>query len=305
MRIMVTGINGQVGEALGTELASIGTVLYADRTVIDLARPNQIAAALDAAAPDLLINTAAYTAVDQAEEERDLAFRINAESPRAMARWAATNDVPLVHFSTDYVFDGSGEYAWAEEAPTNPLSVYGASKLAGEHEVRSAGGRHLVIRTSWVYAARGKNFLTTIVRLAREREELRIVADQIGAPTSAQTLATTLARILTEPRHRVDGRSGAFLAQQFEAANGLIHVANTGQTSWHGFACAIVEGLKMRGMDLAVRKITPIATEDFPTSAARPRNSRLSMERLSSAYGLKTPNWQDALANELDTVTLA
>jgi dTDP-4-dehydrorhamnose reductase len=143
------------------------------------------------------------------------------------------------------------------------------------------------------------------VRLAREREELRIVADQIGAPTSARTLATTLVRILAKPPRRVDERSRAFLTQQFKAVNGLIHVANAGETSWHGFACAIIEGLKIRGMDMAVRKITPIGTEDFPTKAVRPRNSRLSMERLSSTYGLQTPTWQDALANELDTVTVA
>ena len=184
MRILVTGVSGQVGGALVARLPASATVLAADRSVLDLAAPQTIAGTLDRLAPDIVFNPAAYTAVDKAEDEPELAMRVNAEAPGAMARWAAARDVPLIHFSTDYVFDGSGERAWREDDAPQPLSVYGATKLAGENEIRSAGGTFLIVRTSWVYAAEGKNFLRTIARLARERSELRIVADQIGAPTS-------------------------------------------------------------------------------------------------------------------------
>ena len=181
MRILLTGITGQVGSALRGPLASLGTVLVTDRNMLDLTRPSEIPGILDAMAPDLIVNPAAYTAVDQAEDEQELAYCVNAAAPRAMARWAASNDVPIVHFSTDYVFSGTGDRPWREDDPTAPLSVYGASKLAGEIAVREAGGSHLVIRTSWVFASKGKNFLNTVVRLARERSELRIVGDQVGA----------------------------------------------------------------------------------------------------------------------------
>src|SRR6202041_2220268 len=182
--------------------ASSGTVLAADRTVLDFSHPTEIPGILDAMAPDLIVNPAAYTAVDQAEDERELAYRVNAEAPRAMADWAAIHGVPMVQFSTDYVFDGSGDRPWREDDPTAPLSVYGASKLAGEIAIRGAGGSHLIVRTSWVYASRGKNFLTTILRLARERNELRIVADQIGAPTSARSIAQALISIISSQNPR-------------------------------------------------------------------------------------------------------
>ena len=196
MRILLTGVTGQVGAALRAPLECAGALVAADRSRLDLAQPENMAAALDEMAPDLIVNPAAYTAVDRAEDERELAFRVNAEAPGAMARWAASRGVPLIHFSTDYVFDGGGTRAWREDDATGPLSVYGASKLAGEDAIRSAGGPHLVVRTSWVYAATGANFLRTIARLARERDELRIVADQIGAPTSARLIADAVAKIV-------------------------------------------------------------------------------------------------------------
>jgi len=182
MRILLTGVRGQVGGALSGPLGSIGSVLAADRTVLDLGRTDRIAAALEELAPDLIINPAAYTAVDQAEDERELAYYVNVEAPRAMAQWAAARGVPMVHFSTDYVFDGSGNRPWREDDATRPLSIYGASKLAGEIAVRDAGGSHLIIRTSWVYASAGRNFLTTIVRLARERWALRRRPDPSRRP---------------------------------------------------------------------------------------------------------------------------
>jgi dTDP-4-dehydrorhamnose reductase len=294
MRILLTGVNGQVGSALRSPLASLGTVLAVDRTVFDLARPGELPVILDAMAPDLIVNSAAYTAVDQAEDERELAYCVNAEAPRAMARWAAFHGVPMVQFSTDYVFDGRGDRPWREDDPAAPLSVYGASKLAGEIAVRKAGGSHLVVRTSWVFASKGKNFLNTIVRLARERRELRIVADQVGAPTSARSLAEGLISVLG-----VTGSSSE-IAQRFDTAKGLIHMSTLGETSWHGFACAIVEGLRKRGADFGVANIAAISTREFPTKAARPLNSRLDMGRLEKALGVRMPKWEDALVWELD-----
>jgi dTDP-4-dehydrorhamnose reductase len=292
MRILLTGVTGQVGGALLEPLRSLGSVVAADRTVLDLSAPEAIPAALDRMAPDLIINPAAYTAVDRAEDERDLAFRVNAEAPATMARWASRRGVPLVHFSTDYVFDGSGARPWREDDPTGALSAYGASKLAGEEAIRAAGPPHLVVRTSWLYAATGANFLRTVTRLARERKELRIVADQYGAPTSARTVADAVVRMLgADPPH---------LAERFAAVGGLVHVAASGETSWHGFAAAIVEGLRARGVALAVETVTPIRTAEYPTKAKRPANSRLDLRKLRQAFSIVPPNWDAALAVELD-----
>jgi len=209
-----------------------------------------------------------------------------------MARWAAARDVPLIHFSTDYVFDGSGERAWREGDAPHPLSVYGTTKLAGEAEIRGAGGASLIVRTSWVYAAEGKNFLCTIARLARERTELRIVADQIGAPTSAALIGDVVAGMLSEGMEA--------LRELCARAGGLVHLAASGETSWCGFACAIVEGLKARGVALAVERIVPTVSEDYPTKARRPRNSRLDLTRLQAIFGITPPLWQNALSPELD-----
>ena len=296
MRILLTGVNGQVGNALRPSLGSIGTVVAADRSLLDLSRPNDLSATLEDIAPDLIVNPAAYTAVDLAEDERDLAYRVNAEAPARMAQWAAKRGVPMVHFSTDYVFNGAGETPWREDDSTGPLSVYGLSKLAGETAVRSAGGSHLVIRTSWVFASKGKNFLNTIVRLARERSELRIVADQIGAPTSARSIAEGLTSILGGAARgdRDDVR------RLFELTSGVVHMSNSGETSWHGFACAIVDGLRRRGGRLAVATVAAIETSDFPTKAVRPHNSRLDTSRLYRVFGLKMADWENALDRELD-----
>jgi dTDP-4-dehydrorhamnose reductase len=292
VRILVTGISGQVGAAIVPRLAGLGEVIAADRSVLDLSRPREIAGILDELNPHLIVNPAAYTAVDRAEDERDLAFLVNAAAPQALAQWAANRDVPLVHFSTDYVFDGSGERPWREDDPVGPLSAYGASKLAGEDAIRGAAGPHLIVRTSWVYAASGVNFLRTIVRLARERDELRIVADQVGSPTSAASIAGALAEIFRA--HCTD------LSTAFAAANGLVHLTAGGETSWHGFAGAIVTGLKQRGVPVATRRVIPITTQEYPTKAVRPLNSRLDLSRLGRAFGIAPQGWQAPLEAELD-----
>jgi dTDP-4-dehydrorhamnose reductase len=288
MRILVTGVTGQVGSALVAKLAATGTVVAADRAALDLSRPADLPARLDALAPDLIINPAAYTAVDRAEDERKLAFTVNAEAPEALARWAADRAVPLVHFSTDYVFGGQGDHPWLESDPPQALSAYGASKLAGEDAIRAVGGAHLIVRTSWVYAARGTNFLRTIARLARERQELRIV-DQFGAPTSAAIIADAVSAIVARPN----------LAAAFSQTGGLLHLSASGTTSWHGFATAIVEGLRKRGLPLAVERVLPIATGEYPVKATRPLNSRLDLSRLARTFGIVPPSWTVGLDIEL------
>jgi dTDP-4-dehydrorhamnose reductase len=292
MRIVVTGVTGQVGSALLASLGKIGTVVPADRSLLNLTEPEQISGALDRLTPELIINPAAYTAVDRAEDERELAFLVNAEAPRVIARWAAQRKVPLVHFSTDYVFGGQDNEPWREDGPTGPLSAYGASKLAGETAIREIGGPHLIVRTSWVYAAKGTNFLRTIARLALERTVLRIVADQIGSPTSARVIAETVAAILASGTGNLDERFGE--------AQGCVNIATTGQTSWHGFASAIIEGLRSRHVGLAVQSILPLRTEEYPTKARRPHNSRFDLTRLRDLFGVATPSWREALEPELD-----
>jgi dTDP-4-dehydrorhamnose reductase len=292
MRILLTGTTGQVGGALIGPLESIGTVIGVRRADFDLSDPASLPEKLDRIAPDLIINPAAYTAVDRAEDERELAEVVNSRAPARIAIWAAAHEVPLVHFSTDYVFLGTGVRPWREDDPTDPVSVYGASKLAGEAAVRSAKGPHLIVRTSWVYAARGTNFLRTIIRLAREREELRIVADQIGAPTSARVIAESLVMMISQQT--------TALPALFSRAGGLVHLACAGETSWHGFATAIVERLKSCGITFKAERIVPILSVDYPTKAQRPRNSRFDQTRLREVFGLTLPHWSDALAVELD-----
>ena len=294
MRILVTGANGQVGRALIAPLGAFGTVLPTTRSELDLADVAAIAQSLDRLAPELIVNSGAYTAVDRAEDEKELAFSVNADAPATMARWAAARHVPLVHFSTDYVFDGSGTTPWGEDSAPNPLSIYGASKLAGESGVRAAGGAHLIVRTSWIYAAKGTNFLRTIALLARERTELRIVADQIGAPTTARVIADTVAGILAT---NVTDLPGAFARSA-----GIVNVVCSGAASWYELGCAIVEGLRSRGVALAVERVVPIVSGDYPTKARRPHNCRLDTSRLRQVFAIETPEWTEALDIELDAL---
>ena len=296
MLTLVTGVTGQVGGALVKVLAPANSIVAAGRDQLDLAEPTRIASALNRIGPDLIVNAAAFTAVDRAEDEKEMAFRVNAEAPGAIAQWAALRNVPVIHFSTDYVFDGQGRRPWREDDPAKPLSTYGASKLAGEEAVRSAGGPYLIVRTSWVYAARGSNFLRAIARLAQERKELRVVADQFGAPTSARVIADAVSGIIRTNR--------TLLANHFTAATGVVNVATSGETTWCEFASAIVNGLKARGIALAVENVVPIATKDYPTKARRPANSRLDLTRLRRVFGIDTPKWDEALAVELDLLAI-
>ena len=236
MRILLTGASGQVGGALRSLLATQGTIIAPSSSEFDLSKPETLADRLEEFRPDLIVNPAAYTAVDRAEEQRELAFLVNAKGPEVIAQWAAKHRVPLVHFSTDYVFDGSGDTPRREDSPTDPMSVYGASKLAGDKAIMAAGGPHLIARTSWVYAAKGTNFLRTIARLASERKELRIVADQIGAPTTARAIANAVTGIVLP--------NLANLNDLFTRKGGVVNLVCAGETSWHEFAGAIVEGLR-------------------------------------------------------------
>jgi len=280
--ILLTGKNGQVGWELARTLLPLGRVAAFDHAGLDLADAGALRRTLDEVRPDVIVNPAAFTAVDKAESEPEQANAVNAAAPALLAQEAARRGALLIHYSTDYVYDGAKAAPYVETDPTGPLGAYGRSKLAGEVGVQVSGADHLIFRTSWVYAARGANFLRTILRLAAEREELRIVADQVGAPTWARLLAeaTALAlrQALAERRH---GRFGS----------GLFHLACAGETSWHGFASAIVAG---RG-GLRVKVVTPIATAEYPTPAKRPANSRLDTTAFRARFGLALPDWRDCL----------
>ncbi|MGA7329572.1 MAG: dTDP-4-dehydrorhamnose reductase [Rhodomicrobium sp.] len=292
MRILITGVSGQVGGALVVRLAQYGEIIPASRAALDLSEPATIRDALDRIQPNLVINPAAYSVVDKAEEERDLAFKINGEAVGALGQWARDQEIPLIHFSTDYVFDGAGDAPFAEDVPVSPLSAYGASKAEGERLLKAAAPDFLIIRTSWVYAAQGKNFLRTIARLAGEREELRIVSDQFGSPTSANQIANCVARILDHRR--------SCLKELFESAHNILHFSANGVTTWHGFACAIVDGLRRRGIPLQAKSVMPISTAEYPTPARRPQNSRLDTSRVRQLLGMEIASWQAALDTELD-----
>lgn len=290
MRILLTGTSGQVGGALLPLLERQGSVLAPKREAFDLSRPGMLSEALDALRPDLIVNPAAYTAVDRAEDERELAFRVNAEAPAVMAQWAARRGVPLIHFSTDYVFDGSGTEPWREDSEAKPLSVYGSTKLAGDQAIIGAAPAHLIVRTSWIYAAKGANFFNTIIRLAQQREELRIVADQVGAPTSAWVIAGVVANVIE--KFEVDA--------MFDRSGSILNIACRGETSWHGFAVAIVDGLRARGANLKCTRIVPISTREYPTKAKRPANSRFDLSRLTQLVEPGPPPWDRAVERELD-----
>jgi dTDP-4-dehydrorhamnose reductase len=281
MRLLVIGADGQIGWELARSLMPLGDVIAMDRRDCD---PGII---LDAM-PDVLINAAGYTAVDNAEDDETLATLVNGTAVGVMAEAAHRIGALFVHYSTDYVFDGTKDDAYVEDDAPCPLNAYGRSKLAGEIAVRETGGDHLILRTSWVYAARGRNFLKTILRLARERDELRVVADQIGAPTWARDIADATARII---RSACRERS----ARQFQP--GTLHMAAAGATSWHGFAQAIVaQGLHLPQTRPHPPVIRAIASRDYPSPAARPKNSRLCCDRLRERFDLALPDWRQGLA---------
>ena len=274
--ILVTGARGQLGYELAAALAAHGDVIALDRAGVDLADADALVRAVRAAAPAWIVNAAAYTAVDRAEAERDRAFAINAAAPAILAEEARRSGAILIHYSTDYVFDGAARVPYDERAPTAPLNVYGESKLAGEQAVAASGVAALTLRTSWVYGLRGSNFLLTIRRLAAERDELRIVADQTGVPNWCRTLAEATATLV--------GRGRGYVAER----SGLYHLSASGQATWHDFARAIVG-------PVARPVITPIATADYPLPARRPAFGVLDTTRLRDVFGLELPPWTDAL----------
>ncbi|MBD8707441.1 dTDP-4-dehydrorhamnose reductase [Pseudomonas sp. CFBP 13711] len=281
LRILISGQHGQVSHALQQRLQNMGELIVLGRDQLDLSQPESIRPVVRNIKPDLIINAAAHTAVDQAESEPDLAFAINATSPGVFAEEAAALGIPLIHYSTDYVFDGSKAGAWVESDAPNPLGVYGSSKLAGERAIAAAGGQHLILRTSWVYSLTGRNFLLTMQRLLQEREKLSIVADQIGAPTWAGTIAASTGALIKRWR---DGAPGAW---------GVYHLTASGETSWFGFAEAIGQQLINSGKPCAT--LEPIASSAYPTPAARPLNSRLDCSRLQREWGVSQPDWHEAL----------
>lgn len=281
MRILISGQHGQVSSELQKRLAVLGELVVPGRDQLDLAQPEQIRQQVRRVRPDLIINAAAYTAVDKAESEKAAAFSVNAEAPGILAEEAAALGIPLIHYSTDYVFDGSKTAPYNEADEPHPLGVYGQSKLAGEHAITAAQGKHLILRTSWVYSTHGRNFLLTMQRLLQEKPELRIVADQIGAPTWAGTIANSTLALIERWQA---GETGAW---------GTYHLTAQGETSWFGFAQAIGEALREQGKPCA--NLLPITTSDYPTPASRPLNSRLDCSRLQREWGVSQPDWQTAL----------
>ncbi|HEY0662473.1 MAG TPA: dTDP-4-dehydrorhamnose reductase [Lysobacter sp.] len=293
MKILLLGGNGQVGHELRRSLAPVGEMVATTRSgalpdgsaceALDLDALDTIAPLFEHIAPDVVVNATAHTAVDRAEEEPELAFRANAEAPTRLAELCAARNATLLHYSTDYVFDGSGTRPYREDDPTAPLGVYGASKLAGEQGIAASGARHLILRTAWVYATHGQNFLRTMLRVGAEREELRVVADQRGSPTPAWLIADVTAAIL----------------RQGVAESGIRHLVSTGETSWHGFAEAIFDEAHARGLIARRPRVVPITTAEYPTRARRPAYSVLDTERLQQEYGVALPEWRTALQRTL------
>jgi len=280
-RILLAGCSGQVGFEMHRQLCLLGDIEAPTSQQLDLTDQAKVENWLRERKPELIVNAAAYTAVDKAEDEPDRARRLNAELPAQLARYSAANGTGLVHYSSDYVYPGSGNEARHETSASGPLSVYGQTKLEGDQAIVESGCHHLIFRTSWVYSARGNNFMKTMLRLGRERETLSIVADQIGAPTPARLIAQATAMGLSR-----------------DISAGLYHLAPRGETSWHGFACEIFRLAAERGETLAItpQQVAAIPTVDYPTPAKRPLNSRLAMGKLEQALGIRLPSWQEQLA---------
>jgi dTDP-4-dehydrorhamnose reductase len=293
MKLLLLGGNGQVGTELRRSLAPLGELRVATRDgqladgtrceIADLDAPQSVGALVERLGPDVVVNAAAHTRVDKAEQDVDAAFRANAAAPAEIAEACARIGARLLHYSTDYVFDGRASRPYREDDPTGPAGVYGASKLAGEDAIRASGAAHMILRTAWVYATHGSNFLRTMLRLAAERDELRVVADQVGTPTPAALIADVTARVLA----RSPTQSGTW------------HLTATGQTSWHGFAEAIVERAFEQGLLLRRPRVVPITTADYPTPAARPAYSVLDCSKLQHDFDLTLPDWRAALNDTL------
>ncbi|MDD2720650.1 MAG: dTDP-4-dehydrorhamnose reductase [Gallionella sp.] len=295
MKILLLGKGGQVGWELQRSLATLGEVVALDfddpDLCADFSNPAGLAETVRKIAPDVIVNAAAHTAVDKAESEAELVRTINAASPGVLAEEARRLDAWLVHYSTDYVFDGSGERPWREDDATGPLSVYGATKLEGEQLIRQSGCKHLIFRTSWVYGALGGNFAKTMLKLAKERDSLKVIDDQIGAPTGADLLADVTAHAIR-------------MAQRQPEISGLYHLVAAGETSWHGYASFVLDVARRKGVAIKVAAdaIQPVPTSAFPTPAKRPHNSRLNTEKLRNTMSLHLPHWQAGVARMLTEI---
>lgn len=290
MKILVTGVHGQVGHALLKTLEDDYEIVALDRTQLDLSDTDAIRRVVQSVRPTLIINPAAYTAVDKAESEPALAHSINTVAPGVMAEEAAKLNASLIHFSTDYVFDGNKETPYVETDAVNPLSVYGRTKLAGELAIQSVGLPHLILRTSWVYGPHGKNFLKTMLRLSAERDQLKVVADQWGAPTSSNAIAYAVNQLLNVWEMNTASQSGVY------------HFTNSGSTTWHGFTCAILDAYEEQAARLGLpplkvkaNSVGAITTADYPTPAVRPHNSRLDQAKLNQTFGVALPAWEQSL----------
>jgi len=292
-RVLLLGRNGQVGWALAPRLALRYALIAPTRQELDVSDLSALSAFLDEAAPQAIVNAAAYTAVDRAESEPALAYRINAEAPTLLSEWAARHGAVLIHYSTDYVFDGQLDRFYRETDPVAPINVYGASKQAGEAGILASGARAVILRTSWVYGLHGQNFLKTMLRLARTREELRVVADQVGVPTSAELIAEVTELVLDR-----------LLAHPSQMLPPLMHLAPRGAVSWHGYAQFLLEVAQAHGWPLAlpVTAVIPIATSDWPTAARRPANSRLACDQLEAALSIELPPWQQDVARTVSVL---
>jgi dTDP-4-dehydrorhamnose reductase len=289
LKILLLGKDGQLGRELQRSLAPLGELTAWGRAECDLSQTESLYQKVIATKPNVIVNAAAYTAVDKAESEPELAHAINAAAPAVLAQATLDMGCKLIHYSTDYVFDGSGNTPWLESSPTAPLNVYGNSKLAGEQAIQVSGCKHLIFRTSWVYALEGGNFAKTMLRLACERDTLAIIDDQIGAPTDAAWLADMTAQVIRA-------------SQMFACPSGVFHAAASGEVSWHGYASYLIARARAMGFPIKVRPeaIRAVASEAFPTPAKRPRNSRLDCSKLTATFGITPPPWQQGIDRLLE-----
>jgi dTDP-4-dehydrorhamnose reductase len=299
-KILLLGRNGQVGSDLASLLPRVGEVVALDRQELDLTRPSDIRRTIRECAPEWIVNAAAYTGVDEAERDEAAARAVNEQAPAVIAEEARKIGAALIHYSTDYVFDGSKKSPYEETDAPNPLNVYGKTKLGGERAIQASGALHLIFRTEWVYAARGRNFLLTVLRLATQKKELRIVADQIGSPTTSREVAAATARIISQTTEEGG-------VQSLAESGGIYHMASEGETSWYEFAKAILDessaathtlpwvNAVTKGMPFLVERVIPITTSEYPTPASRPAYSVLSTARLYQRFGVRLPRWRAEL----------
>jgi dTDP-4-dehydrorhamnose reductase len=300
LKIVIVGRNGQLAWEAKQRFQGLGQIICVGRPEFDLLDLNGVREEIRRIKPSVILNAAAYTAVDQAESEPEAAMKINSEAPAVLAEEAKRLGALFITYSTDYVFDGKSAAPYSESDSTAPLNVYGASKLSGERAVKAVGGNHLIFRTSWVYGVRGKNFLKTILKLAEERPELRIVDDQVGAPTWSRDLADATRNVL---EHLVAQSSSArtSIGEVLDDRRGIYHMTAGGRVSWYGFAAAIVEEMERRGLSQGrLAKVMPIPSRQYPTPAARPHNSRLCNDKLKNAFGVTLPQWRESLAVVMD-----